>query len=709
MESVNEAENKTKEVGAMKTLKNTHCRERIHAFLYFFAISFFLFTLGALDGRLTKASHAATFNVTTEAELQAALTAAQSNGEDDTINIAAGTYNTGDNGGNPFTYNADSDEDFSLTVNGAGAATTILDGGNSTPVLIIDAGLFSDLTDADITIKNLTIQNARSNGTFGFSGGIGGGLTVSNAADITVDNCIFSNNTLVDTQDNFADILVGGGANLVCIGDCDITLTNNMFKNNSVISTLDASTGAGGVFANAGLKADSEANLTATNNTFESNTASAASESAGPGGAGLAVGGDRGDLTLTNNIFKNNSVSSSSSSFPHSAGAGALAATIFTPDNNMTLLDNHFDNNSATSSSVPAFGGGALIDANLGNLILTNNRFTNNSVNSSSGDVQGGGLDIFDAGNFIFTNNVFVNNTSNSTSGDAFGGGAFLGAGLANTLTNNTFTLNTTSGDGGGFFTFTVGDSETPDIYNNIIWNNTAWGNGDDIFVADDTDSNNTGSSVNLFNNDFKEFFSQCANTAGCTPNISQGNNINKDPLFVDAVNWDVHLLPTSPAINVGDPNAPSIPDEDFEGDPRDFGGAPDMGADETFVQIVNNLVKFVPIQSTFKTVTNTSGCPAGFTRKFSFQSRLTNISQDSDLYDLFSRVKTLTNNNLLQNADGGPGGVGSTLTVPEAGSFSDGELSPGEFVDVPFVICLKNRNKFSFFVDVLGVVGEID
>jgi hypothetical protein len=138
MESMNEAEKKTKEVGAMKTLKYNHRRKRISAFLYFFAVSFFLLTLEALDERLTEASHAATFNVTTEAELQDALTEAQGNGEDDTINIAAGTYDTSDNGGNPFTYTADSDEDFSLTVNGAGAATTILDGGNSTPVLIID-------------------------------------------------------------------------------------------------------------------------------------------------------------------------------------------------------------------------------------------------------------------------------------------------------------------------------------------------------------------------------------------------------------------------------------------------------------------------------------------------------------------------------------------------------------------------------------------
>ena len=31
--------------------------------------------------------------------------------------------------------------------------------------------------------------------------------------------------------------------------------------------------------------------------------------------------------------------------------------------------------------------------------------------------------------------------------------------------------------------------------------------------------------------------------------------------------------------------------------------------------------------------------------------------------------------------------------------------LDPGEFVDMPFVICLKEHTSFRFFVDVLGIV----
>jgi hypothetical protein len=53
----------------------------------------------------------AVFDVTNSTELQNALTAAQSNGEDDTINIAAGTFGTG---GTTFTYGPT--ESRSLTV-----------------------------------------------------------------------------------------------------------------------------------------------------------------------------------------------------------------------------------------------------------------------------------------------------------------------------------------------------------------------------------------------------------------------------------------------------------------------------------------------------------------------------------------------------------------------------------------------------------------
>src|SRR5687768_11407068 len=71
-------------------------------------------------------SAAATFTVTPlsdadcsdfNCDLRSALAVAQSNGEDDTINMAAGVYGTG---GGPITYISPDTENFSLTIVGAG-------------------------------------------------------------------------------------------------------------------------------------------------------------------------------------------------------------------------------------------------------------------------------------------------------------------------------------------------------------------------------------------------------------------------------------------------------------------------------------------------------------------------------------------------------------------------------------------------------------
>jgi len=119
---------------------------------------------------------------------------------------------------------------------------------------------------------------------------------------------------------------------------------------------------------------------------------------------------------------------------------------------------------------------------------------------------------------------------------------------------------------------------------------------------------------------------------------------------------------------------------------------------------IVNYFVTFEPIGSTYRSTYDTTGCTEGFVGKFSFDARLTNTS-DSSLTDLVVKVAELTNENLMQNADGGPGGVGSQLTVSMENGYSDGELGPEESIIVPFTICLKEFSSFRFFVDVLGTV----
>lgn len=212
----------------------------------------------------------------------------------------------------------------------------------------------------------------------------------------------------------------------------------------------------------------------------------------------------------------------------------------------------------------------------------------NNSANSKgTNQTSGGGANVsnFISGDITLVNNIFVNNFAAILGGGARG---FATSGIV-TLTNNAFTSNSAETDNGGGLNvglgFGDGAGTTVNNYNNIVFNNTAALDGDDIFISDDGDFNNLGSPVNLFNNDFSNFFSACANTEGCIPNINEGDNIDEDPLFVDAASGDVHLTKGPPGIDAGDPNAPALPATDFEGDPRDIDGdgdrtTPDIGAD---------------------------------------------------------------------------------------------------------------------------------
>ena len=144
-----------------------------------FSLFFMLVVAGIVSVLAGTPSFAATFNVTTSAELQLALTTAESNDEDDTINIAAGTYSTN---GTTFTYAAASDETHSLTLKGAGAGSTILDGGYIVQVLQIVTPPSQDPSGASITIEDLTIQN-------GFTTGVaGGGLLLGNFYTSTVSH-----------------------------------------------------------------------------------------------------------------------------------------------------------------------------------------------------------------------------------------------------------------------------------------------------------------------------------------------------------------------------------------------------------------------------------------------------------------------------------------------------------------------------------------
>lgn len=129
--------------------------------------------------------------------------------------------------------------------------------------------------------------------------------------------------------------------------------------------------------------------------------------------------------------------------------------------------------------------------------------------------------------------------------------------------------------------------------------------------------------------------------------------------------------------------------------------------------QIINHLVTFTP-QPPYVFTPDVTGCvpsrdydtglSGSFVGKYGFSAKLVNTSTVAvTIYDLAVSVNTLTGGNLLLNASGGPAGVGSTMHVPEASGYLDKKLEKDESVDVPFIICLRQKVPFRFFVDVVG------
>ena len=163
-------------------------------------------------------------------------------------------------------------------------------------------------------------------------------------------------------------------------------------------------------------------------------------------------------------------------------------------------------------------------------------------------------------------------------------------------------------------------------------------------------------------------------------------------------------LVPGSPAIDAGGPACtdangnPLLTDQ--RGKPRVVDGNRDgtarcdIGAFE-FFPVVNNLVTLDPALDTSFSPTPMPGAPAG---TFTVSATFTNTSNRPLRFPFFT-VTELSKDNLLLNADEGTQGVGATMT-PNVG---DHVLSPGETVQVNFIIGLQTATPFTFFVDLFA------
>jgi hypothetical protein len=479
-------------------------------FSIFFVFIFLAFLAGNLRG--------AEFCINSESSLQASLTDAEANGEDDVIKVLQGSYH-----GN---FEHFSMEGKNITLLGGytsncsnrilNPANTIFDGEGLDTVLSIIT-----TSGGSIFIEGFTIQNGKTS-----FGGSGGGINASSSS--------FSS----------------GSAG-------DVSITNNIVTGNSAH-------GGGGISATSRSLDDVSGNVTISNNTISNNTAHVAG---GISASSWTSSEKGGDVILAGNTIEGNT-----------AEAGAGGAHVAAQSSNSAIDgDITVENNTVKENAGGTVGGGIFVQSGLlsgenpgGKVSIFNNKILQNSAYAGGG----GGICITSyssgvSGNIKLYNNIIAGNSS----GGGLGGGVSVGpthvyAERDVILTNNTITDNTADGGGGVYFSFSQEGYKAIHLFNNIIWGNV---DGGDITIF------GTGT-VNGYSNDYSDINGSWTES---------GNNINRSPMFVDAINGDYHLKPFSPCIEKGTNDALGIPDTDFEEDPRiydadnDGTAMVDIGADE--------------------------------------------------------------------------------------------------------------------------------
>lgn len=298
----------------------------------------------------TGLASAATFVVTTTADsndgactvalcsLRDAVIAANGNAGADIITLPAGVYTlTIPGAGENLAATGDLDITDAVTINGAGAATTIIDGGGLDRVF--------DVRTSGVFFNDLTIQNGLP-----APGDNGGGI--SNTGTLTLNRCVVSgnhtsaggsgagiwtNNTLTLNSAIVTGNAAGGGGNGGGIDNEDQVIINlstisgnsagpvggngaGIYNNGSASitdSTVSGNIGSGGGNG-AGLYENSNGNAI-TRSTFSGNTTN------GNGGA-IYVNGQ--PFTLTNVTISGNTAVSGGGLFNNGNGLHIVASTI---------------------------------------------------------------------------------------------------------------------------------------------------------------------------------------------------------------------------------------------------------------------------------------------------------------------------------------------------------------------------------------------
>ncbi len=389
--------------------------------------------------------------------LRAAISEANALAGDDIITLPAGTYTQSlvaaveDN-------NAGGDWDIrqNLTINGAAAATTIIQAAATERVLHDVAGSGIPF----LTLNNVTVRHGNQVGAASTDRGGGiasiGVLTVNNSV-ITLNSASGGGGINAEGQVNLTGVTVSGNScvssGTSCFGGglrknsgfSDIaTITNSQFLNNtSTASGTDATAfGAGASFTNAFT-------ATISGTTFSGNQGTGTGAGGSQGG-GIYFQTGSGSTTITNSSFTGNSGGGGTNvKGTAMAGSSTGAAGIFSGNwTGLTIEGNTggsalaFENqgtgtnvtlkNSTISGNTGAADGGGVLINTLVSVIATTVNFTNTTISGNTASNSGGGVYVkHTAGNSTVVNFNYCT-IANNTGGSTGGGGIFQASGTVN-------------------------------------------------------------------------------------------------------------------------------------------------------------------------------------------------------------------------------------------------------------------------------------
>jgi hypothetical protein len=317
------------------------------------------------------------WNVSTVPEFRQALEDASTNGENDTIILAKGVYNTTSDGLGTFIFN--DNEEFNLTIKSAEGLIhkdVILDGNNRNQVFN-----FNNTEKSTLTLKNISIINGNSTSS-------GGGF-YSNQITM-IENCNISNNI---SNNN------GGGVSAVLPTITKSTISNNISHRSG-----------GGIYGFKIAGTNDFVKITIRDSNITDNSSKGA-------GGGLQIGSK--ESLFSNLIISNNSASTC-------AGFSSWGKII--------IKDSKISNNVA-SMDYKTVGGGFCSNKNtiIINSILSENKAMD-QTNVSNGFHSKGGA-FYTSGDMIIVNSIFLNNIATK------GGGCYMRGNINAHITPDTLYL----------------------------------------------------------------------------------------------------------------------------------------------------------------------------------------------------------------------------------------------------------------------------